>query len=118
MSSDQETSTVRQFLTPQESAELLRVRQDSSVIGFTLISFDGIEIESSGAFREMSGAIFANIFDIADQIGEEFGSVDTCPMLFMESADLEVAGITMSSSRAVIIKRKQKRTVEGLRSVG
>ena len=118
MSSGTENNTVRQFLTPQESAELARIRQDTTVIGFALISFDGIEIESSGVFKDFAAPIFANIFDIADQIGEEFGALDTCPMLFMESPDFEIAGVTMSSAKAIIIKRKQRPVAEGLRSVG
>lgn len=111
-------ANLRQFLTPQESAELQRIRQDPSVVGLALLSFDGLEIESSGIFKDLVGPIFANIFDIADQMGEEFGATDTCPLLMLESPDFEIAGITLSSAKAVIVKRKQHSAVEGLRLVG
>ncbi|MEM7057001.1 MAG: hypothetical protein AAF557_05385 [Pseudomonadota bacterium] len=111
-------ATIAQFLTASESAELKRIKEDPAVIGFTLIAQDGTELEASGAFKDLSAAVFANIFDVADRMGEEFGVDDTCPALFLEGGDLEVAGISMSSARAVFIKRRPSRSAGDLRSVG
>lgn len=108
---------VMQFLTAAESSELAAIKQDPAVIGYTLLSMDGSEIETSGAFQETSAAIFANMFDIADRMGEEFGADDVCPTLFVEGPDLEIAGITMSSARAVLIKQKPPRVTGDLRNV-
>ena len=114
---DSNEATVAQFLTAAESKELKRIKENASVIGFALISQDGNELEASGAFEQESAAVFANIFDVADRMGEEFGADNGCPVLFLESADLEVAGVSMSSARAVIVKRKQARRSGDLRSV-
>lgn len=110
-------TTIAQFLTQSESAELRRIKEDPTVVGFTLIAQDGTELESSGAFQESSAAVFANIFDVADRMGEEFGVDDICPAIFLEGQELEVAGISMSSARAIIIKRKPARNTGDLRSV-
>lgn len=109
--------TIAQFLTASESAELKRIKEDPSVVGFALIAQDGTELEASGAFKDSSAAVFANIFDVADRMGEEFGVDDICPALFMDGSDLEVAGISMSSARAVFIKRRPSRSTGDLRSV-
>ena len=109
---------VGRYLTSEEAVELARIQKDNSVIGYALLTMDGDEIESSGAWSSLLAPVFANIFDVADNLGEEFGEEEPCPILFMESPDFEVAGIMMASAKAVIIKRRPKRTGEGLRSVG
>lgn len=109
---------VGRHLTSQETIELARIQHDSSVIGYAVLTLDGEEIEASGAWSSMLAPVFANVFDLADKIGEEFGEEDTCPMTFMESPDFEVAGLLLTSAKVVIIKRKQKRMGGGLRSVG
>lgn len=114
---DSGETKIAQFLTPSESAELKRIKEDPSVVGFSLIAQDGTELEASGAFQESSSAVFANIFDVADRMGDEFGVEDICPAIFLEGPELEVAGISMSSARAVIIKRKPARNSGDLRSV-
>ena len=88
------------------------------MIGYAVIGLDGIEIESSGIWASMIAPVFSNMFDLSDRIGGELGEQDTCPILFLESPDFEVAGLLLTSARAVIIKRKQKRVSGGLRSVG
>ena len=105
------------YLTSRETVELARIQQDPSVIGYALLTLDGDEIESGGAWSSMLGPVFANVFDLADQIGETFGEEDICPIAFMESPDFEVAGLLLTSAKAIILKRKQKRKAEGLRSV-
>lgn len=115
--SDGTDHNVMQFLTAAESSELASIKQDPAVIGYALLSMDGREIDASGAFRETSAAIFANIFDVADRMGEEFGVDDACPTLFIEGPDLEIAGIAMSSARAVFIKRKAPRVTGDLSNV-
>ena len=106
------------YLTSEEAVELARIQKDNSVIGYALLTLDGQEIEASGAWSSMLGPVFANVFDVADKLGEEFGEEEPCPIAYMESPDFEIAGIMMASAKAVIIKRKAKRTGEGLRSVG
>ncbi len=106
------------YLTSEETVELARIQQDDSVIGYALLTLDGDEIETGGAWRSMLGPVFSNIVDLADRIGEDFGEDDLCPLTFMESPDFEVAGLLLSSARVIIIKRKPKRKAEGLRSVG
>lgn len=109
---------VGRYLTSEETVELARIQQDNSVIGYVLLNLEGDELESGGAWNSLLGPVFSNIVDLADRIGEEFGEEDICPMTFMESPDFEVAGVLLSSARAIILKRKQRRKPEGLRSVG
>ena len=109
---------VGRYLTSEEAVELARIQKDNSVIGYALLTMEGDEIESSGAWSSMVAPVFANVFDVADKLGEELGEEEPCPVLFMESPDFEIAGIMMASAKAVIIKRKVKRSGEGLRSVG
>lgn len=106
------------YLTSEETVELARIQQDSSVIGYAILTLEGDEIEAGGAWSSMLGPVFSNIIDLADRIGEEFGEDDICPIALMESPDFEVAGVLLSSARVIIIKRKSRRKPEGLRSVG
>ncbi|MEM1299292.1 MAG: hypothetical protein AAGH68_08410 [Pseudomonadota bacterium] len=106
------------YLTSAETVELARIQQDNSVIGYALLTLDGDEIQSGGAWSSMLGPVFGNITDIADQLGEDLGEDDICPMAIFESPDFEVACLLLSSARVIIIKRKPRRKAEGLRSVG
>ena len=81
------------------------------------MTLDGEELESSGSWAGMIAPVFANAFDLADRIGDEVGEQDNHPMMHLESPDFEVAAVTLTSARAVIIKRKHKNPREGLRSV-
>ena len=65
---------VGRYLTSEEAVELARIQADNSVIGYALMTMDGDEIESSGAWKSMLAPVFANVFDMADQLGTEFGS--------------------------------------------
>lgn len=114
---DEEMGTVSQFLTPKELTEIDRIRNDNMVIGFVLLGLDGTEIESSGNFGDLAAPIFANILELVDRIGGEFGEIETSPMTFIESPDLVVIGAAMSSAKIVIFRRKQKTISGGLRSV-
>lgn len=105
------------YLTTQETIELARIQKDPNVIGYALLTLDGEELEASGNWSSMIAPVFANAFDLADRIGDEIGEQDVHPMLFVESPDFEVSAVTMTSARAVIIKRKLKNLREGLRSV-
>lgn len=109
---------VGRYLTSEEAVELARIQADNSVIGYALLTMDGDEIESSGAWKSMLSPVFANIFDLSDQLGTEFGEETDCSVVVAESPDFEVAGIMLTSAKAVVIKRKQKKAGEGLRSVG
>lgn len=109
---------VGRYLTSQETIELARIQKDNSVIGYALLTHDGAEIESSGAWSTMLAPVFANVFMLADKIGDELGEMEPFPLAFMESPDFEIAGIMLTSARAVIIKRKQKNPAGSLRSVG
>ena len=44
---------VGRHLTSKETVELARIQQDPSVIGYALLTLDGEEIESSGAWSSM-----------------------------------------------------------------
>lgn len=112
-----ESAQPSEYLTQEESAEFERIQSESSVIGYALIDMDGSEILSKGVFDELSGAIFANIFDIADRVGEEFGESESSSMFFAESEDYEIAAITMTRAKAVFIKQKGANITRGLRSV-
>ena len=86
-------------------------------IGRRMVGPDGAEIEVSGAWREALAPVFANVFDLADHIGKEFGERETCPMMILESDQFEVVGVMLSSIRAVFIRRKTKDVTHGLRSI-
>lgn len=111
------TNAVARFLTPEETIEMARIQKDNSVIGYALLSLDGEEIESSGEWKSVLAPVFANIFDLARNFGEEFGELDGCPMVLLDSGEYEVAGVALSASRAVFLRRKDKRSADVLRSV-
>ena len=111
------SKSVERYLTSEETVELARIQQDTSVMGYSLLTLEGEEIQSGGAWKAMLGPVFANVMDLADKAGEEFGEADPCPMAILESPDFEVACVLLSSARAIIIKRKPRRKAEGLRSV-
>lgn len=117
MATESNVTNVGRFLTSEETIELARIQKDSSVIGYAIIGLDGTEIESGGIWASMIAPVFSNVFDLSDRFAEELGEQDPCSMLFMESPDFEIAGLLLTSARAVVIKRKTKRTSEGLRSV-
>lgn len=105
------------YLTSEETVELARIQQDDSVIGYALLTLEGEEIQAGGAWLSMAGPVFGNVTDLADQLGEELGEADICPIAMLESPEFEVACVLLSSARAIIIKRKPRRKAEGLRSV-
>lgn len=117
MAIEDKVANVGRFLTSEETVELARIQKDPSVIGYAVVALDGTEIESGGIWASMIAPVFSNVFDLADRFAEELGEEDPCTMMFMESPDFEVAGLLLTSARAVIIKRKAKRISEGLRSV-
>lgn len=117
MATQDNVANVGRHLTSEETVELARIQKDPSVIGYAVIGLDGTEVESSGTWASMIAPVFSNIFDLSDRLGDEFGEENTCPILFLESPDFEVAGLLLTSARVVIIKRKQKRVPGGLRSV-
>ena len=113
---DRTNSTAR-FLTPEETIEMARIQKDDSVIGYALLSLDGEEIESSGAWKSVLAPVFANIFDLVENFGEEFGEREKCPMVLLDSKEYEIAGVLLSTARAVILRRKEKRSADVLRRV-
>ncbi|MEM7057003.1 MAG: hypothetical protein AAF557_05395 [Pseudomonadota bacterium] len=113
---DRTNSTAR-FLTPEETIEMARIQKDDSVIGYALLSMDGEEIESSGAWKSVLGPVFANIFDLVENFGEEFGERQKCPMVLLDGKEFEIAGVLLSSARAIFLRRKEKGPNNVLRRV-
>lgn len=111
------TNSAARFLTSEETIEMARIQKDESVIGYALLSLDGEEIESSGAWKSKLAPVFANVFDLVANFGEEFGERRTCPMVLLDGKDHEVAGVLLSSARAVFLRRKEPRTTDVLRPV-
>lgn len=117
MAQESKIANVGRYLTSEETVELARIQRDGSVIGYAVMAQDGTEIESGGTWSSMLAPVFSNVFDLADRMGAELGEQDSCSMMFFESPDFEIAGLMLTSARAIIIKRKHKRVKEGLRSV-
>jgi len=111
------TNSTARFLTSEETIEMARIQQDDSVIGYALLSLDGEEIESSGAWKSKLAPVFANVFDLVENFGEEFGERQRCPMVLLDGKDHEVAGVLLSSARAVFLRRKEQRTTDVIQRV-
>ena len=109
-------NNVSTFLNSKEAAEIERLKKDDAVIGYILISPEGDEIESS-SMPESSCAVFANVFDMAQGLGEELGEYEAQPLTILESATTEIFCINFASARAVILRRKAGKHTGGLRSV-
>lgn len=112
---DQENANISAFLNSRETAEINRLKQDDAVIGYVLMSPDGEELESSG-LPDGASAVFANVFDMANDLGEELGEADVQPLTILESDTAEIFCINFSSARAVVMRRKPLKG-GGLRSV-
>jgi hypothetical protein len=117
MSLSEEPLEAQDFLTPEETSELAAIQRDASVIGYALITNKGAEIEANGMFREMSAPVFANVFDLATKLGSDFGEPEAKPLLFLESGEIDIACVSLTSARAIIVKRKGAKVAKGLRSV-
>lgn len=117
MASENKIANVGRYLTSEETVELARIQRDASVIGYAVLALDGTEVEAGGTWSSMLAPVFSNVFDLADRMGSELGEQEPCSMMFFESPDFEIAALMLTSARAIIIKRKQKRLKEGLRSV-
>jgi len=104
------------FLTSQESSQLDRLKEDPTIIGHAMVSLDGEELESSGIW-ESAVPVFENIFDIAAQVGPEIGETGPCSLVSVESPAFEVIGVSMSSARAVFLRRKGRAPEKVLSSV-
>ena len=118
MATQDKIANVGRYLTSEETVELARVQRDPSVIGYAILSMDGTKVEAGGAWSDQLAPVFANVFELSDKLGMEFGEEDSCGMVFFEGSNLEIAGLLLTSARAIIIKRKQRGSKEGLRSVG
>lgn len=106
-----------QYLTAAEAEEIMRITGDPDVIAFALLDLEGRELHSEGAWSDMLAPIFANAFDLTHRIGEEVGEDDTCNLMFVEGPSFDTISITLSATRAVVMKRKVKTMRGGLRSV-
>ncbi len=111
------TNSTARFLTPEETIEMARIQKDDAVIGYALLSLDGEEIESSGAWKSKLAPVFANVFDLVANFGEEFGERQTCPMVLLDGKEHEVAGVLLSSARAVFLRRKVQKATDALQIV-
>lgn len=109
--------TVGRFLTSQETVELARLQQDNSVIGYCLLGMDGEELQGSGHWKQTIAPVFANAIDLAEKVGEEFGEPEQCLRISFDNREYQVFSVLLSACRAVIVKNKEARMTEGLRSV-
>lgn len=113
---DESDKNVSAFLTSKEISEISKLRQDSAVIGYVLVSPDGEQIEANGV-PDNAAAVFANIFDMSASIGAEFGEDSEGALIILESKAVEVICIGLSSAKAVIFRRTASKSGGGLRSV-
>ena len=112
-----EDRSIQALLTEPEFAELTKIRNESGVIGYALIDQAGSNLASDNLDMEALGPIFANAFDIANDIGSELGEAHECPALFLESAAYELAAIRLSKCSAVIVREKPKAVAKGFGNV-
>ncbi|MEM7545784.1 MAG: roadblock/LC7 domain-containing protein [Pseudomonadota bacterium] len=101
---DEKGGSSASFLSDVEAKELDRILADERVVGFALIGADGEELAVDGIWAEKSAAIFANVMRLADRIGEELGEKDVDPVVFAETANHEIAAVTLSKAKAVIVR--------------
>ncbi|MEM7507392.1 MAG: hypothetical protein AAF415_11660 [Pseudomonadota bacterium] len=87
------------------------------MIGTCLLSMDGEKIEASGQWSEMIAPVLANAVVLANKVGEEFGETEVCQRIQIGNRELEIITVTLSACQAIIVKRKQAKAREGLRSV-
>ncbi len=111
-----EESKVAGFLTAAEREELAKLSMDSRITGHAVFNGDGEELAGEGLFEE-TVPVFANLFDIADKIGEELGEESHCRVIVADSQTDELSGIALMAVNAIFRRRKHRATEEGLRSV-
>lgn len=103
---EEATQSPASFLSDVEAMELDRILADERVVGFALIGADGEELAVDGIWAEKSAAIFANFLRLADRIGEELGEKDVDPVVFAETSGHEIAAVTLSKAKAVIVRER------------
>ena len=113
---DDRSTPVDAFLSEAETNELDRILSDQRVVGFALIGPDGAELAVNGLWSDVSAAIFANVLRLAQRIGSELGEDQGDPVVFVETREYEIAAVTLSRSKAVII-RSRSRSKRGLSDV-
>ena len=101
-------------LSPAEAAEVDRICGQESVIGYCLIDEKGNEVEADGAWRDALPPVLFNLMSLADQIAAELGEDGKCPVVFIESDGKELAGLTLSSSRAMFVSKKTHKLSKGI----
>lgn len=101
-------------LSPAEAAEVDRICAQDSVIGYCLIDDGGRELEADGAWRDALPPVLFNLMSIADQVAAELGEEGPCPVVFIESDGKELAGLTLSTSRAMFVSKKAHKLSKGI----
>lgn len=103
---DDRSTASSDFLSNAEAKELDRIIADERVVGFALIGPDGEEIAVDGLWADVSPAIFANVLRLAQRIGSELGEDQGDPVIFVETRQYEIAAVTLTKSKAVIIRSR------------
>lgn len=107
---------VTALLTAAEQAEMAKLKQEPMIVGHAVFTKEGEEIEAEGVWDE-TAPIFANVFDLADRIGKELGEERDCRVVVADNPEFELSAIALTAAHAVVLKRKSRTSVGGLRSV-
>lgn len=93
------------FVDDKELAEIKGLVESEAVIGYSLINDAGEAVELEGV-SETAIAVFTNIFEHTQKIGEELGETAPRPSIMFSGRQMEVIARPMKNVSALVVKEK------------
>lgn len=99
------TGKISNLVDASEMTELKDLVDDDRVIGYSVIDDAGEAIDSEGV-SETAIAVFTNIFEHTEKIGEELGETSPRPTIMFTGREMEVTALPLKGASALVVKEK------------
>ncbi|MEM9430627.1 MAG: hypothetical protein AAGA32_14165 [Pseudomonadota bacterium] len=108
-------SEVVALLTEAEREEISAIAVDDQVVSHALFSADGEELGGEVDHEDLVPVV-SNLADLGERFAELIGEEDGCHAITSETATAEVAVVSFTAMKAVVVRRR-KAAGKGLRHV-
>lgn len=99
------TGRLEDHVEDAEMSELKDLVDQDNVVGYSVINDAGEAIDFEGV-SETAIAVFTNIFEHTEKIGEELGESSTRPSIMFSGRDMELVALPLKSASALVVKEK------------